>query len=132
MVRDQQFNVEYTVIYNNLASFPGLSQFFQCLRTTLKRLGDPGYEATITYVCVLMPIRKHSTLVPTNNTVLFPHFPMQAFGTMGILFPLVIPTICELESNNGGQCRVDIIAQAAAAIMASSIFGNGEIDESNL
>ena len=51
----------------------------------------------------------------------------QAFGTMGILFPLVIPTICELESASGAQCRVDIIIQAAAAIMASSIFGNGKI-----
>jgi hypothetical protein len=55
-------------------------------------------------------------------------FYFQAFGTMGILFPLVIPTICELESAQGGQCRVDIIIQAAAAIMASSIFGNGKID----
>ena len=49
----------------------------------------------------------------------------QAFGTMGILFPLVIPTICELEAVHGGQCRADVIVQAAAAIMASSIFGNG-------
>ena len=46
---------------------------------------------------------------------------------MGILFPLVIPTICELESAHGAQCRVDIIIQSAAAIMASSIFGNGKI-----
>ena len=44
---------------------------------------------------------------------------------MGILFPRVIPTICELESAHGAQCRVDIIIQSAAAIMASSIFGNG-------
>ena len=51
---------------------------------------------------------------------------LQAFGTMGILFPLVIPTVCELESADGGQCRVDIIIQVAAAIMGSSIYGNGE------
>ena len=50
----------------------------------------------------------------------------QAFGTMGILFLLVIPTVCQLESANGAQCRVDIIIQTAAAIMGSAIYGNGE------
>ena len=58
-------------------------------------------------------------------------FFQQAFGTMGILFPLVIPTICELELAQGQQCRVDIIVQAAAAIMGSSIFGNGELSVCN-
>ena len=46
---------------------------------------------------------------------------LQAFGMMGILFLLVIPTVCELESADGGQCRMDIIIQVAAAIMGSSI-----------
>ena len=45
---------------------------------------------------------------------------------MGILFPLVIPTVCQLESANGSQCRVDIIVQAAAAIMGSAIYGSGK------
>ena len=38
----------------------------------------------------------------------------------------MIPTVCQLESANGAQCRVDIIVQAAAAIMGSSIYGNGK------
>jgi Na+/H+ antiporter NhaC len=41
-----------------------------------------------------------------------------AFGTMGILFPLVIPTTCQLTDDE------DIQVQAAAAILSSCIFGN--------
>ncbi|XP_019848639.1 PREDICTED: uncharacterized protein LOC100633882 [Amphimedon queenslandica] len=41
-----------------------------------------------------------------------------AFGTMGILFPLVIPTVCHLTDDP------DIQVQAAAAILSSCIFGN--------
>lgn len=48
---------------------------------------------------------------------------------MGILFPLVIPTVCQLESVNGAECRVNIIIQAAAAIMGSAIYGNGKTEE---
>ena len=48
---------------------------------------------------------------------------------MGILFPLVIPTVCQLESVNGAECRVNIIIHAAAAIMGSAIYGNGKTDE---
>ena len=37
---------------------------------------------------------------------------------MGILFPLVIPTVCHLTDDS------DIQVQAAAAILSSCIFGN--------
>ena len=45
----------------------------------------------------------------------------QAFGTMGLLFPLVIPTVCQLA-----PCQEGPALQATASILASSIFGNGE------
>ncbi len=45
---------------------------------------------------------------------------MQAFGTMGIIFPLVIPTMCNLS-----KCDEDSVLQSSAAILASSVFGNG-------
>lgn len=37
---------------------------------------------------------------------------------MGILFPLVIPTVCHLTDDS------DLQVQAAAAILSSCIFGN--------
>ena len=48
-------------------------------------------------------------------------FFLQAFGTMGIIFPLVIPTVCKISNCNKGD-----ILQSSAAILASSIFGNGK------
>ena len=39
---------------------------------------------------------------------------------MGILFPLVLPTVCKLSA-----CDQTAIVQATAAILSSSIFGNG-------
>ena len=45
---------------------------------------------------------------------------------MGILFPLVIPTVCKL----GGDESIKI--QTAAAILSSSIFGNCELDTNKL
>lgn len=43
-----------------------------------------------------------------------------AFGTMGLLFPLVIPTVCQLTPDCDENARV----QATAAILASSMLGN--------
>lgn len=48
---------------------------------------------------------------------------LQAFGTMGLLFPLVIPTVCQLTPDCDENARV----QATAAILASSMLGNGRI-----
>lgn len=39
---------------------------------------------------------------------------------MGIIFPLVIPTMCQLS-----DCDEDSVLQSSAAILASSLFGNG-------
>ena len=40
---------------------------------------------------------------------------------MGIIFPLVIPTVCQLSN-----CNEDAVVQSSAAILASSLFGNGK------
>jgi len=39
---------------------------------------------------------------------------------MGIIFPLVIPTMCQLSN-----CDEESVLQSSAAILASSLFGNG-------
>lgn len=44
-----------------------------------------------------------------------------AFGTMGILFPLVVPIVCKLADDDD---REDLAIQTAAAILSSCIFGN--------
>ncbi|KJE91119.1 hypothetical protein CAOG_02303 [Capsaspora owczarzaki ATCC 30864] len=41
-----------------------------------------------------------------------------SFGSMGILFPLVIPIVCELTTSD------DLRTQTAAAIMGGCVFGN--------
>ena len=46
---------------------------------------------------------------------------LQAFGSMGILFPLIIPIVAKLT-----DCDSDAILQSSAAVLGSSIFGNGE------
>ena len=45
-----------------------------------------------------------------------------SFGTMGILFPLVLPLALELEGNGGNAAGV--IEQCSAAILGFAIFGN--------
>ena len=40
---------------------------------------------------------------------------------MGIIFPLVIPTVCKISN-----CNKRDVVQSSAAILGSSIFGTGE------
>ena len=52
--------------------------------------------------------------------VVFVHH-MQAFGGLGILFPLIIPIVCQLTpgDDNSNTLRV----QTAAAILSSTVLG---------
>ena len=59
------------------------------------------------------------TLTLKESSVLLASNLLQAFGTMGILFPLVIPTVCQIT------CNQDTWVQVTAAVLASSIYGNG-------
>ncbi len=62
----------------------------------------------------------YSYIIITELTTCINFVILQAFGTMGILFPLVIPTVCSISN-----CSRGAVMQSAAAILASSLFGNG-------
>ena len=78
----------------------------------------PAITSIIGYI-ISYAVGAVGILVPRDRIVFVHH--MQAFGGLGILFPLIIPIVCQLTpgDDNSNTLRV----QTAAAILSSTVLG---------
>lgn len=82
-----------------------------------------GTASFLSRMCAGVPLGLLPTLV-SLAAYLMSFATGTAFGTMSILFPLVVPLAASLAAHHGAEARADAVLQSVAAVLSGALFGN--------